>query len=230
MIDSAADMAIRAFEDDPLFHYLEVPNESGDPVPLSRTAVFIKKLIYRFVMFRGWKTCITYEVAGASSVCISELAPNDPARKYDCLDVIMNWLAAWLERKATTIGSEERQNRYKEFGMQLEALKEELIEPRKQDLMYLNLITTDPACHGRGYGSRLLEYMNDIADSRGRATWLFSSKYSNTPFYNSHGYEEVARVVVGENNPLWKLPPVVVPIMIREPVPVGSLHVDEDQG
>ena len=76
-------------------------------------------------MFRGWKTCITYEVAGASSVCIryviapvhilrrvdripSELAPNDPARKVDLLDAVLNRLAAWLEKKATSIGSEER--------------------------------------------------------------------------------------------------------------------------
>ena len=85
MIDAAADMAIRAFKDDPLFHYLEVrrtlivnlksdvckvPNESGDPVPLSRTALFIKKFIYRFAIFRAWKSCIAYEVAGASSVCV----------------------------------------------------------------------------------------------------------------------------------------------------------------
>jgi ribosomal protein S18 acetylase RimI-like enzyme len=46
--------------------------------------------------------------------------------------------------------------------MQLEALKKELIEPRKQDLMYLNLVATDPSCQGRGYGSRLLGHANDI--------------------------------------------------------------------
>jgi len=215
-IGRAADMAIRAFEDDPLFHYIDSPNLPEGKKSFSKIGELIKRAIYRFVVFRGVKTCITYQIGKAKSVCICELAPNDPKHKVDTLDAVLNKLAAWIEKKAGEIGVEERQRRFKEYIDKLEIIKKEVIEPRKEDLMYLNMIATEPNCQGRGYGSRLLEQMNGIADSRGRATWLISSKYANTQFYNSHGYHEVGRVVVGNDNPTWKEPPVVVLVMIRE--------------
>jgi len=54
------------------------------------------------------------------------------------------------------------------------------------------------------------------ADSRGRAMWLISSNYSNTTFYESHGYFEVGRIILGDDNPLWKEPPVVMLVVCSQ--------------
>src|ERR1700753_992462 len=105
---------------------------------------------------------------------ISELALHDPKRKIDFLDAILNRIAAWLEKKAGQLGAEERQKvhlhififilecnpvrkRYKEHADKLNAVKERVIETQKDEMMYLNLIATDPICQGQGHGSRLLK-------------------------------------------------------------------------
>ena len=51
------------------------------------------------------------------------------------------------------------------------------------------------------------------ADSRGRDLWLHSSNVANNPFYQSHGYEIIEEVKVGEDNPTWDREPVVVAIV-----------------
>jgi len=101
---------------------------------------------------------------------------------------------------------------------------EKVIGQRKDDMIYLSLLATDPAFQGRGYGSALVEHVTSIADAQDRAAWLISSNNGNTAFYNSHGFFSAGEVILGNDNPTWNQAPVIVPVMIRER---KSLRIDE---
>lgn len=52
------------------------------------------------------------------------------------------------------------------------------------------------------------------ADAQGRGTWLISSNYANAAFYESHGFVPKREVVLGDKNPTWGRPPVVM-LLVR---------------
>jgi len=54
---------------------------------------------------------------------------------------------------------------------------------------YLEIIGTDPAHQGKGFGSKLMTPMLERADTEGVGAYLESSKESNVPFYRRFGFE-----------------------------------------
>ena len=54
---------------------------------------------------------------------------------------------------------------------------------------YLEIIGTDPAHQGKGYGTALMRPMVERADAEGVGMYLESSKESNVPFYARFGFE-----------------------------------------
>ncbi|MEU7899633.1 GNAT family N-acetyltransferase [Nonomuraea sp. NPDC049152] len=76
---------------------------------------------------------------------------------------------------------------------------------------YLAEIGTDPAAQGRGAGSALLRTRLDRCDADGVAAYLESSKETNIPFYEKHGFQVTREILLPENGPtVWA--------MLREPV------------
>lgn len=55
----------------------------------------------------------------------------------------------------------------------------------------------------------LLTESYNQADAQGRATAL-TTNLLNTGFYNSLGFVEKGRILLGDNNPTWHEPPVVL--------------------
>ena len=51
------------------------------------------------------------------------------------------------------------------------------------------------------------------ADAQGRATYLVSSNILNFEFYNSHGFETVGEVYLGDDNPGWHQEPITVQLV-----------------
>ena len=49
-------------------------------------------------------------------------------------------------------------------------LKEEMLGEKAEDMMYLNLIATSPACQGQGYGKALLKSITDTV------SWLIDTR------------------------------------------------------
>ncbi|MEV4062339.1 GNAT family N-acetyltransferase [Nonomuraea dietziae] len=76
---------------------------------------------------------------------------------------------------------------------------------------YLAEIGTDPAAQGRGAGSAMLAGRLAHCDSEGTAAYLESSKESNVPFYEKHGFKVTEEIRLPKAGPtVWA--------MLREPV------------
>ncbi|KAH9950506.1 RmlC-like cupin domain-containing protein [Amylocystis lapponica] len=72
-----------------------------------------------------------------------------------------------------------------------------------------DILAAAPAKQGLGYGSALVMSVTAKADEEGRSVWLLTNLYTWT-YYAQFGFTTVAQVSLGEKNPTYKGPPVVV--------------------
>ena len=79
---------------------------------------------------------------------------------------------------------------------------------------YLAILGTATEHQGKGVGSALLEPILTKCDAEGIPAYLESSKDSNIPFYNRHGFEVTGEVHAKNGPTLWP--------MWREPRPPES--------
>jgi ribosomal protein S18 acetylase RimI-like enzyme len=84
----------------------------------------------------------------------------------------------------------------------------------KEPHWYLAVLGTDTAHQGKGIGSALLAPILARCDEEGLPAYLESSKKSNIPFYNRHGFEVSGEVTAKDGPTLWP--------MYREPRPPES--------
>jgi len=78
------------------------------------------------------------------------------------------------------------------------------------DHYYLAILGTDPASQGQGVASACLAPVLARCDEQGIGAYLESSKESNVPFYNRHGFEVTRELKLPSGGPsLW--------LMWREP-------------
>jgi GNAT superfamily N-acetyltransferase len=97
-------------------------------------------------------------------------------------------------------------------GMRLEAAMRAGRPPEPH--WYLAVLGTDPTHQGRGHGSAVLRPVLERCDADGIGAYLESSKASNIPFYERHGFR-----VLDELRPIDAMPPLFR--MWREPSPAG---------
>lgn len=103
---------------------------------------------------------------------------------------------------------------------------------RVDEMYYLDSLATAPEYQGRGYGGVLVDAVNHMvrggfdridrisahhmdhwqAEQHGRAIWLVST-LDNATFYGLHGYSIASRFTIGEANPTWHKPPVVITLV-----------------
>lgn len=72
---------------------------------------------------------------------------------------------------------------------------------------YLQAIGTDPAKQGKGYGSLVMRYQLDAADSARLPCYLESSKASNIPIYQSFGFQLTGEIALPGGPtifPMWR--------------------------
>jgi len=74
---------------------------------------------------------------------------------------------------------------------------------------YLPLIGVDPALHGRGLGSALMQHALVRCDAEGMPAYLESTNPRNIGLYQRHGFEKQGIIQVGSS-------PLIVP-MLRSP-------------
>ena len=86
----------------------------------------------------------------------------------------------------------------------------DLLGDAEKEMRAINSLATDPDFQRRGYGGALVDYVTSLADAEGRPTYLLSSNPINTEFYNSHGFVEIGKAMIGEGNPTWKGPALPV--------------------
>ncbi len=70
---------------------------------------------------------------------------------------------------------------------------------------YLPLIGVDPALHGKGYGSRLMEHALSRCDRDKKLAYLESSNPKNISLYERHGFELLGTIQVGGSPPIFPM-------------------------
>jgi GNAT superfamily N-acetyltransferase len=70
---------------------------------------------------------------------------------------------------------------------------------------YLGILGTDPAHQGAGLGSALVASGLEECDAQGLPAYLESSKESNIPFYEKHGFVVTGEVRVPDGPVLWSM-------------------------
>jgi len=68
---------------------------------------------------------------------------------------------------------------------------------------YLAILGVDPSAQGQGLGSQVIRPMLDRCDTEGVPAYLESSKETNLPFYERHGFRVTGEVELPFGPPLW---------------------------
>jgi len=118
--------------------------------------------------------------------------------------------------------SNETRKRDKELEEKSVAAMKAASDEIGSDFMQLLALGTRPSKQRRGYGLALVNYVTDKADALGCPTFLISTNTVNNAFYESLGFFTVAQITLGDSNPKWKEPPVVVHAMVRKAPSYGD--------
>jgi ribosomal protein S18 acetylase RimI-like enzyme len=70
---------------------------------------------------------------------------------------------------------------------------------------YLAILGTVPEAQGRGLGSAMMQPVLERCDADGLPAYLESSKESNIPFYNRHGFEVTGTIEIENGPTLWPM-------------------------
>jgi GNAT superfamily N-acetyltransferase len=87
----------------------------------------------------------------------------------------------------------------------------------REDHWYLALLGTGPLHQGQGVGSALLQPVLRRCDALQLPAFLESSKQSNIPFYERHGFQVTCELAIPGGPRVWP--------MLREPRATGSPRV-----
>lgn len=131
--------------------------------------------------------------------------------------------------------------RQKEFDDAAAGVENILGKERMKEMIRVYILACHPDHQRRGYGTALVktitylvrsyfdvrlrgaklqslltfERRSSKADADDRETWLLSSNIANVTFYSRFGFEKVAEVVLGANNPTYDGPPVRLPLVCK---------------
>ncbi|HHP7245281.1 MAG TPA: GNAT family N-acetyltransferase [Elainellaceae cyanobacterium] len=70
---------------------------------------------------------------------------------------------------------------------------------------YLAILGVDPAQHGKGYGSALMQHGLLQCDRHHMPAYLESSNPANLSFYERHGFEVLGTIQVGASPPIFPM-------------------------
>jgi GNAT superfamily N-acetyltransferase len=70
---------------------------------------------------------------------------------------------------------------------------------------YLQVLGTDPAKQGKGFGGVAIRRHLEVADAAGMPAYLESSKDTNIPIYQSFGFEVTGEVKLPDGPTLWPM-------------------------
>ncbi|KAF9057978.1 hypothetical protein BJ165DRAFT_1521310 [Panaeolus papilionaceus] len=214
-VRKAAQTYCDAFRDDPLINYLNT-----DKPPNERVLKFVFRMMLRVHRHSHIVSTIDHGVAISSAKPVN-FKPR-PADRI--LGIVLNLLRKIHRTK-------EQARRIKEYDTKMKKALEETPELGEniKEMLLVELLATSPESQGRGYGSALLRAITLMTDVLRQKSWLTSSNVKNTGFYNSHGFITVKEIILGDDNPNWEGPPVVVNLMVRKPavLPRPPWEMDE---
>ena len=163
--DPLSQTLARAFADDPLMCFL-LPEEAGRDAKLSR----VFKLLIKLGLPHG--ACDVTEGYEAGALW------RPPSR----------WEIPWWQY---VINGPEFLGIFGFNGVRHVTWAMDIIEKQHphQPHWYLQVLGTDPAKQGKGFGGVAIRRQLALADAAGMPAYLESSKESNIPIYSSFGFE-----------------------------------------
>lgn len=194
-----------AFKDDPMVDYLTDQETARTTSVRAMLNAIVSVFMWAMIVHDGYG----YTVDGGKA-CMTYLDPRQPRNPVISF---VEWFSAMFPVQER----EEIKTRRKELGEKHDKAIKDTIGDRKADMFYLQILFADPSTQGRGYGYALAKVATDAADAASRPIYLISSNVNNTKFYNSVGFITIATFTLGEDNPTWDKPPVVVSVMLKEP-------------
>jgi len=192
-LKQASTMMARAFDDDPLMAWI-FPDERQRRRRLP--AFFAASMRGTGLRYEGTEVM---DIDGAIAGCASWLPPEA-------------WMPSGWRQLASlpgylrTLGT-----RFAVAGETYGAMMR--LHPRRPHF-YLAGIGTDPPLQGTGIGSALMRSRLARCDRSGMPAYLESSKATNVPFYERHGFTVTQELKIPNGGPLlW--------LMWRDPQPLG---------
>ncbi|CCL98776.1 uncharacterized protein FIBRA_00781 [Fibroporia radiculosa] len=192
--------------------YLPLVNEKASTNEEYQTAAVVTRLKYVNMgmspkdAHKSRRTAFTIDAGDA----VAMFALPGPASAFDTF--VLNSL-----NKGIVFYTPEQRKRRLEFVEKYTATTKAAFGDEITQMFALNILATSPKKQGTGYGTLLVKAVTDKADTVGRKTWLGSSDIANRKFYEGCGFVVVGEFTLGEANPTWTAPPVVIQIMLREP-------------
>ncbi|KAF8914156.1 hypothetical protein CPB84DRAFT_61817 [Gymnopilus junonius] len=199
----AATTWFNALEGDPLNVYIRATSK-----PLATKAT------YFLILLLWMKSLIILTINAGAALIVANPIKTGPSSSMDRLvDLITKWTTAILYRSLT----EEQKKRRDEIDEKVTNLTKNVLGDRTKEMIYVDLLVTEPRSQRHGYGSALLQTMTSYGDSLVRAVWLQTATHQNVLFYKLFGFEVLGETVLGDDNPEWHQDPVILRLMVREP-------------
>lgn len=199
-----------AFKEDPFIHWLrDTPDYKGGGLPA---------YAHLTETYTAWSFRVANGTAwtvddGAAIVCYGA-AKITRGRTEKAVEAVAGRL---FSVASVFTNTPQQRKRGEEIRAKHTVAFKEALGDRELEVIHLQVLATHPDKQGHGYGSALVRTVTGIADAQGRATVLTSSNPINTGFYNSLRFVEKAQIVLGNDDPTWTDPPVVLLVMVREP-------------
>ena len=144
-------------------------------------------------------------------VVFREYQPAKENQKPGVLAKITDFITmmkAYFKMKSDPIGVptilQNDKTKRKKFGEASQAIQpmQEMMHnwhcqyaPNPEPHWYVGLVATDPDCHGKGYGKKLMSILNEAADECGMACYL-ETPHVNQTFYEKMGYQTTKPVTM----------------------------------
>ncbi|KAI0953478.1 hypothetical protein AcW1_007684 [Taiwanofungus camphoratus] len=207
-ISNAVHTIIEANKSDPLISYLlKTPDTTKSIKGRIRLDVYLR-IAY------GVHKHTVFTIDHGDAIVFYALSRRPKQRLFDRI-------SSAIEKAITKLMISKEQNiRRQEWSEKLDATVKEALGDEFDSMINLTNLATVPEKQGRGYGTALVRHVTAQADVQQCSTWLTSSNVANTKFYESCGFLTVAEILLGDNNPMWGKPPIVVPVMVRKPQPI----------
>lgn len=177
---SLCDLLGRAFFDDPVAAYLF-------PDPTSRAERYARFASIAIDAFAG--SAVVMTETGLRSAAIWQAPSPSPTGMLHQLRL----LAALVGLTRTGFGRIARMSEL--------MARHHLREPH----WYLAVLGTDPSARRSGLASAVLEPVLARCDRERMPAYLESSKATNIPFYNKHGFEVIDELVIPGGPSLWPM-------------------------
>jgi GNAT superfamily N-acetyltransferase len=170
----------RAFRDDPVHRWI-LPGEFDWAIASDAFFAMVMRDMLRH------ESVFTTEAFEGASLWVPPYPK--PAKLRERLAMAARWYFA-LGRRAS------------EVGVQLARI--ERAHPPEPH-WYLAVLGTDPRHQGRGVGSALLAPILARCDADRVPAYLESSKRSNVPFYERHGFRVLGELAIANGPVIWRM-------------------------